>query len=453
MEIGAAFVYALSAAVTLGSTAGGVAIFAHRLAPRGRLGLKLAALIGVCALLAIVSLSLLPPTIPADPSAVLSYPLQLGLFSVLLALLTAMVTWLFDASVWTALFCCTAGYAIQNFASGLTELVWVFAGVPESQDPTAHGHLVRFVLNLLSIAAVYIPFYLVYARKIAQEALEAVENRSLVAIMVVVMLGIIGFDLLIKHLEDGGLGLASLTVLRCMHGLMCALTYALEYELLVRRRLEVEAAATRRVMAERDRQYEASRQNIEAINIKCHDIRHQIRHLGESASVSVDPTALADIAREVDVYDSTVRTGNEALDTVLTEKRLICARKQIRLSCVADGGALSFISAADLYSFFGNALDNAIEAVQEIEDPAGRSISVVIRKVAGVASIHIENRFSPAKRPVFNGAGGLLTSKDDTSAHGFGVRSMRLTAESYSGTLTTLVEGDTFHVNAIIPLP
>ena len=40
-----------------------------------------------------------------------------------------------------------------------------------------------------------------------------------------------------------------------------------------------EKAETERLLAERQRQYRLSKENIDAINIKCHDIRHQIRRL------------------------------------------------------------------------------------------------------------------------------------------------------------------------------
>ena len=369
------------------------------------------------------------------------------MFSALLAIMVGVTLWLFDASVWTALFCCTAGYAVQNFASGLTELVWVAAGVPESADPTLRGHLVRFALNAICILAVYVPFYRVFARHISREGLEEVSDRALIVIMVVVMLGVIGFDLIIKDMADRGLPLMYEAALRGFHGLTCGLTYALEYELLVSRRLQVERATTERVLAERERQYERSRENIEAINVKCHDIRHQIRSLADGGTV-VDRGALDDIAREVDVYDSTVRTGNEALDTILTEKSLACRRAGITLSCIADGPALDFMSAADIYALFGNALDNAIRAVNELDDAGVRSISLVVRRVAGVVSIHIENPFAGSMEM----RDGLpVTTKDDRTSHGFGLRSMRLTAERYGGTLTVLAEGGRFHVNAIFP--
>ena len=114
----------------------------------------------------------------------------------------------------------------------------------------------------------------------------------------------------------------------------------------------------------------------------------------------------------------------------------------------ADGPALDFMSAADIYALFGNALDNAIRAVNELDDAGVRSISLVVRRVAGVVSIHIENPFAGSMEM----RDGLpVTTKDDRTGHGFGLRSMRLTAERYGGTLTVLAEGGRFHVNAIFP--
>lgn len=41
-------------------------------------------------------------------------------------------------------------------------------------------------------------------------------------------------------------------------------------------------AISERLLRERVRQYEVSQATIEAINVKCHDIRHQIRHFGDN---------------------------------------------------------------------------------------------------------------------------------------------------------------------------
>ena len=446
----ATLVYALSALVTLCSVGGGVLMFTCRLGRREHFAARAVALAIVVALLALLG-SGAAPAFTATTGQ--SYGLQLLLFSAMLALLVGVVTWLYETTPWTALFCCTAGYALQNFASGLTELSWALAGVPEAADGSLGAHLTRFVINVTCVLVVYVPFYLAFVRKLSAEALERVNNPALLAVMAAVMLGVIGFDLLIKCMGDlGQLGIWFMAPLRLFHGIMCILTFALEYELLVNRHLQIEREAEARVHAERERQYELSRANIEAINVKCHDIKHQIRALAGDGTV-VNEQALADLAHEVEFYDSAVRTNNEALDTILTEKRLTCANEGITLSCVADGTALGFMRDADIYSFFGNALDNAIEAVRKLEDPSLRSISLVVRQVAGVASIHVENRY--AREPVADGEGALLTGKENVTNHGFGLRSMRLTVEGYGGTLATMIdrEGHTFHVNAMIPLP
>lgn len=445
----ATLTYALSLAVTAGSILGGVGMFAWRLERREgfarRAVLLAAALVALCAAGALA----LARSAPSDPSEATPYLAQLLLFSALIPLLVELTRWLFDAGTGTALFCCTAGYAVQNLASGATELAWQALGMTGPLQQTIEGNLARCTVNVGVVLLVYVPFYLLCVRRISRQGLEQIDERALLAVMAVVMLGIIGFDLVIKDLTATGLALPYVAALRLFHALTCTLTFALEYELLVSRRLRVERATTERVLAERERQYARSRENIEAINVKCHDIRHQIRRLADGGA-AVDRAVLDDIAREVDVYDTAVRTGNDALDTILTEKSLACRRAGVTLSCIADGAALGFMAAADIYALFGNALDNALEAVEALGDPERRSISLVVRRVAGVVSIHVEN---PCGGTVAMRDGLPETTKADRTSHGFGVRSMRLTVERYGGTLAAMASDGTFHVNAIVPLP
>ena len=235
-------------------------------------------------------------TVP-DPGPVGSALLQLTLFSMVLLACTASVYALFEASVWVALFCSTAGYTVQNLASGTGELV--FALLPlvgvDPRDP-----MVALVTWALTAVAVFVPCHLLVGRKISSEGLAQVEDRSTLAMMAVVSLVVIGFDLTIKLLFEQGLDLGFVVVLRVFHALACVFTLSMEYVLLYRRHLEQDMAAAEHLLAERERQYRMSRENIEAINIKCHDITHQIRALAESGP-SVDAGVLSDIEREVSV--------------------------------------------------------------------------------------------------------------------------------------------------------
>lgn len=442
---------ALSLSASILSIAFAVSLLAWPLNRRSHFGWRVVAIaVLVSAVALVLSASVQEPLPAASPGSahVTVYVPQFFSFSGVLLACAAMVVFLFDASVWTALFCATAGYAVQNLASGLMELVWTLVG---PRLGALEGELVRLGLSAALFVVIYVPFYLLVVRRIRRDGLEQIGDWRMLLIMVAVICGVIGFDLAIKSLTAYGAGVGYVVIFRLCHALTCVLTFVLEYELLVSRYQRTEREATERVLAERERQYQQSRENIEAINIKCHDIRHQIRALADGGAGRVSAGALDDIAREVDVYDSTMHTGNEALDTILTEKGLRCRHDHITLSCIADGSALDFMSPADIYSLFGNALDNAIEAAGALEDPTRRSISLLVRRVAGCASIHVENSFAGEREL---GPDGLpMTTKADRANHGFGVRSMRLTVERYGGTLTTLAQGGHFHVNAIIPMP
>ena len=380
-----------------------------------------------------------------DPAA--SYVIAFALYSVLLGIYIVGVLTLYETTIWTALFCATSGYTIQNFASGTLELM---ASILRSTGVNPSEPWIYTLSYGLCIAATFFGAYHLLAKRIDHEGLTQVESRSMVAMMPVVSLVIIGFDVMIKAMDGAGLALGFVVLLRLLHGLACVATLWVEYQMLFRQRLEHDREVAERLLAEHDRQLRMSQENIEAINIKCHDLRHQIRALA-AGGAAVDGAVLDDLAREVRIYDSGVKTGNEALDTILTEKRLVCESRGITLTCIADGGALAHVAPADLYAFFGNALDNAIEATSELADPARRTVTLVIRRAMGCASVHVENFYEGARR--FSADGMPQTTKGDKASHGFGTRSMRQIAERYGGSFAAVAEDGTYRVDALIPLP
>lgn len=195
-------------------------------------------------------------------------------------------------------------------------------------------------------------------------------------------------------------------------------------------------------------QYETSKELIDVINIKCHDLKHQIHCLREGGGVS--DNLLDEMERTVDEYDAGVKTGNEALDIVMTEKGRFCARHGIKISCIADGGVLSFMLPTDIYSLMGNILDNAIEAVGLLEDRDMRTINFTVRKESGLVRVRLENYFA-GNITIEDGL--PRTTKDDSFYHGYGVKSIRLIAEKYEGIASFSVHDNKFVANIIIPYP
>ena len=105
----------------------------------------------------------------------------------------------------------------------------------------------------------------------------------------------------------------------------------------------------------------------------------------------------------------------------------------------------------DLYTLFANALDNAIEHVQTIQDPDKRIIDVLVYAENKLLAIQVSN---PVARDIRFGADGLplSTKASADGCHGFGLKSIRHAVEKYNGFLTVKVEDGCFHLRILLPM-
>ncbi|MBP3879821.1 MAG: sensor histidine kinase [Lachnospiraceae bacterium] len=214
--------------------------------------------------------------------------------------------------------------------------------------------------------------------------------------------------------------------------------------------MQKEMQALNLLWNEQKAQYDLARENIDLINRKCHDLKHQIRALrGEEGRIK-DPKYLDELADSIQIYESIVKTGNEALDTILTEKSLHCRENRIKISCVADGGQLSFMDLVDLYSIFGNAIDNAIEEVQRFALDEMRQIDVIVFRREDLICIEVINPLHTVPKFVDNLP---QTTKGDNGYHGFGVKSIKHTIEKYGGHITVSTDSGCFSLKMIVPVP
>jgi len=213
--------------------------------------------------------------------------------------------------------------------------------------------------------------------------------------------------------------------------------------------MQQELEVLERLRHEQQMQYDLAKENIAIINRKCHDLKHQMAAMRSMVSPENHERYLAEIEKSVRIYDSILKTGNEVLDTVLTEKSLYCEANHIAIHCVADGAGLEFIDAVDLYTVFGNALDNAIECVQQIEPTEQRMIDVLICREVGCLVVHIRNSME-GKLDFVDGL--PRTTKEDNGYHGYGLKSIRHTVEQYGGHMNVKAENGWFSLKLLIPL-
>lgn len=205
------------------------------------------------------------------------------------------------------------------------------------------------------------------------------------------------------------------------------------------------------ILQEQRRQYEVAKESVNMVNINAHDLRNQIAILKEAIRTSgkgdMIQGELSEMEKYVDDVDTGYHTGNNALDVVLTEKARLCKAKSIQFSAIVDGSALERMSDVDVYVFFGNALDNAIEAAEEITDPEGRVISLYLRREPYGVVIHVENTF--ATPPRFER--GMPQTHKEGPFHGYGTKSMAGVAEKYAGNLKMHAGDGLFYLDCYIP--
>ena len=242
---------------------------------------------------------------------------------------------------------------------------------------------------------------------------------------------------------------------RCYALLCCALVLFLQFGIFERRALreraqknEQDKIVLEEILSRERRQYAYSKEAIDLINIKCHDLKHQISALRTMGKEGRE-RSIADIEQAVMIYGNIAKTGNETLDAILTEKSFLCEKYNIRFTYMIDGESFSFMDPVDIASLFGNALDNAIESVLREEDAERRFIRLNASVKRRFLSVRFENYCGTSVR--FED-GLPVTVKHDKDYHGYGVKSIRLIVERYGGTLHMHQEGCLFRLDIILPV-
>lgn len=247
--------------------------------------------------------------------------------------------------------------------------------------------------------------------------------------------------------EDGS---NMITAFRLAMAVLCFTMLYMQSRIEQSQRTEQELDTIRQLWHQQQEQYRMSKENIELINRKCHDLRHQIAALRALHDEQALNEQIGEMEKSIMIYDTAMKTGNSVLDTVLTEKCLFCEEHAIHMTCMADGTALDFVGNVDLYTMFGNALDNAIETVMQYEDYQKRVIQVSVFPKGNFQMIRVRNYGE--KKPVFQD-GLPVSTKEDREYHGYGLKSIRYTAEKYGGGITCVAGEDYFSLQVLLPVP
>lgn len=213
-------------------------------------------------------------------------------------------------------------------------------------------------------------------------------------------------------------------------------------------RLRHELESVHNILQNQYLQYQQSKESIDIINYKYHDLKNQIIALRVEEDIDKRNEYLTKMENEIKFYEAQYKTGNPVLDTVLASKNIYCIKNGITLTCVADGTILKGIDVIDICTIFGNALDNAIEYEQQVEEDEKRLIHVSVFAQKGFLMIRFENYFEGE----LEYEGDLpVTTKKDTFMHGYGLKSIRYAVQKYGGVVNVDHKDNWFELKILIP--
>ncbi len=351
-----------------------------------------------------------------------------------------------DFSLREAGFYCVKAFINGEFAASLCWQIYYYLRYVKGM----HGEALRWVELILVYAVIFVALTLMEL-SLKKDLEELHITRRELLVVIIIAASVFAMSNL-SYLDQNGLFSGSFVmdifIIRTLVDLSgIAVLYA--YHIQVKEiQIRFEKDTLRNIMEMQYKNYQLSKENIDMVNQKYHDLKHQINLLKTQAYVGKSTSYLEKMEHEIRVYETQNKTGNQILDAVLTNKAMICQNKEIELKFIVDGEALSFMEDMDVSALFGNMLDNAIESAEKQQEKQKRLIWLYVTKEKQFVRIRTEN-YCDEKIRFKNGM--PVTTKKDRRLHGYGMKSIKSTVEKYHGSVVAAQENNWFELKILLP--
>lgn len=222
------------------------------------------------------------------------------------------------------------------------------------------------------------------------------------------------------------------------------------YENMQRKSEEIMKVNMERQREDINRDYYAvlDKQN-ENMHIMVHDIKN---HLGVIESIADNDKVTAyigELCSNIGKYYAVSQlTGNKMLDIIIGKYTALCSKNGLDFNAKALTSNLSFVHDSDISAMVGNLLDNAFEAAKQAENGKIEfSLYTIDGKSCVVSVINTALTAPKCENET------LVSAKPDAQYHGYGIKSIKKTAEKYGGSYSWFYDDKNREFHAMVMLP
>ena len=198
-----------------------------------------------------------------------------------------------------------------------------------------------------------------------------------------------------------------------------------------------------------ENQVQIMKMSLENTRMLRHDLKNKISPLyalaqaGQSEELLVQ---LSELTSSYGVNQGYVNSGNNTIDSIINFKMNSSKNLNISVSSNILIPEELPLKTFDIAVILGNLLDNAIEAVANIDD---RWIDIKLKYTKGRLIIVINNSYDGKLKKV---DGHLISCKTDKENHGLGLKSVEAALKNYDGVMQISHDSSKFTVKVLLYL-
>ncbi len=214
-----------------------------------------------------------------------------------------------------------------------------------------------------------------------------------------------------------------------------------------KKEIEVEQAISKIMANQMQNEIKALRESQNQASIYRHDLRHHLNYL--RACISQDRLQDAEeyidnVCKDIDSFQVIRYSENDSINIIISAYIAKAKDKNIRIETKIAATDFIRFSIPDLCSLLFNALENAIYAVEKVDDIDERYIKLKIYSKNNKLCIDLRNKYKI--EPVFEREIPVTKEKE----HGVGIKSMIRIVEKYKGVYRFISKEDVFIFQAAL---